>query len=191
MRHRKSGSQLARNSSHRRAMLRNMVTALFKYENIQTTDAKAKAIRPVAEKMIGLAKRGDLHARRQALAYMKDKAVTHSLFDVLKDRYTDRQGGYLRIVKMGNRKGDGAAMSIVQLLPGEEEKKTSKKSRKMKSAKTEQKKKSAAAVKKVKSQEKIDKGTPVADDKKTMKEDKIEEVVEGENEKENENDPKA
>lgn len=191
MRHRKSGSQLARNSSHRRAMLRNMVTALFKYENIQTTDAKAKAIRPVAEKMIGLAKRGDLHARRQALAYMKDKTVTHRLFDVLKDRYTDRQGGYLRIVKIGSRKGDGAAMSIVQLLAGEDEKKISKKSRKLKSAKTEQKKKTAGIVKKVKSQEKIDKGTPVADDKKTMKQDKIKEVVEGEKEKENENDPKA
>ena len=124
MRHRIAGKQLARNSSHRRAMLRNMVTSLFKHEQIETTDAKAKAIRPVAEKMITLAKRGDLHARRQALAYIKDKAVTHRLFDELKDRYLDRQGGYLRIIKKGTRKGDGAPISIVQLLPPEESKKS-------------------------------------------------------------------
>lgn len=120
MRHRKAGKELSRNTSHRRAMLRNMVTSLFKYEQIETTDTKAKAIRPIAEKMITLAKRGDLHARRQALSYMQDKAVTHRLFEEIKDRYLDRQGGYLRIVKKGFRKGDGAPVSIVQLLPAEE-----------------------------------------------------------------------
>lgn len=120
MRHRKAGKKLGRNSGHRKALLRNMVTSLFKYEQLHTTDAKAKALRPVAEKMITLAKRGDLHARRQALAYMNDKAVTHKLFEEIKDRYLDRQGGYVRVIKKGNRKGDGAPVSIIQLLPEEE-----------------------------------------------------------------------
>lgn len=120
MRHRKAGNQLGRNTSHRRAMLRNMVTSLFKYEQIETTDAKAKAVRPIAEKMITLAKRGDLHARRQALSYMQDKEVTHRLFDELKGRFSSREGGYLRIVKKGFRKGDGASISVVQLLSNDE-----------------------------------------------------------------------
>ena len=120
MRHRKAGNQLGRNTSHRRAMLRNMVTSLFKYEQIETTDAKAKAIRPIAEKMITLAKRGDLHARRQALSYMQDKEVTHRLFDELKGRFSSREGGYLRIVKKGLRKGDGASISVVQLVSNDE-----------------------------------------------------------------------
>ena len=127
MRHRKAGNQLGRNSSHRKALLRNMTTSLFKHEQIETTDTKAKALRPVAEKMITLAKRGDLHARRQALSYIQDKGVTHRLFDELKDRYLDRQGGYLRIIKQGTRKGDGAPISIVQLLPVEGGKKPGKK----------------------------------------------------------------
>ena len=120
MRHRKAGNQLGRNTSHRRAMLRNMVTSLFKYEQIETTDAKAKAIRPIAEKMITLAKRGDLHARRQALSYMQDKEVTHRLFNELKGRFSSREGGYLRIVKKGFRKGDGASISVVQLVSNDE-----------------------------------------------------------------------
>jgi large subunit ribosomal protein L17 len=121
MRHRKAGKQLSRNSSHRRAMLRNIVTSLFKYEQIETTDAKAKEARPIAEKMITLAKRGDLHARRLAMSYLQDKEVAHKLFDQLKDRLTTRQGGYVRIVKKGFRKGDGAPVSIVQLLVKETE----------------------------------------------------------------------
>ncbi len=127
MRHRKAGKELSRNTSHRRALLRNMVTSLFQHEQIETTDIKARAIRPVAEKLITLAKRGDLHARRQAMSFMQDKAVTHRLFEELKDRYLDRQGGYVRIVKKGYRKGDGAPVSIVQLLPAEEGKKPKKK----------------------------------------------------------------
>ncbi len=126
MRHRKAGKQLGRNTSHRRAMLRNMVTSLFEHEQIVTTDAKAKVVRPVAEKMITLAKRGDLHSRRQALAYMQDKGVIHKLFGDLKDRYLDRQGGYLRIVKKGVRKGDGASVSVIQLLPADESVKSRK-----------------------------------------------------------------
>lgn len=127
MRHRKAGVQLGRDTTHRRAMLRNMVTSLFKYEQIETTDAKAKTIRPVAEKLITLAKKGDLHARRQALGYIQEKEVTHRLFDELKDRYLDKQGGYVRIVKRGIRRGDGSAVSIVQLLPEEESKEAGKK----------------------------------------------------------------
>jgi large subunit ribosomal protein L17 len=134
MRHRKTGRRLGRNSSHRNAMFRNMVTSLFRYEQLETTESRAKELRPIAEKMITLAKRGDLHARRQALSYMKDKDVTHRLFDELKDRYSERQGGYLRIVKKGNRRGDGAPVSVVQLLPAEQKKKTKKKEKAVKPA---------------------------------------------------------
>ncbi len=130
MRHRKAGKQLSRNTSHRRAMLRNMVTSLFKYEQIETTDAKAKVARPIAEKMITLAKRGDLHARRQALSYIQEKQVAHKLFDELKDRYMDRQGGYTRIVKKTYRRGDGGGVSILQLLPQDEQGKPKKPKRK-------------------------------------------------------------
>ena len=127
MRHQKARKKLGRDSSHRTAMLRNMVTSLLRHEQLETTDAKAKQLRTVAEKMITLAKRGDLHARRQALAYIRDKAITHRLFDQIKDRYIDRQGGYVRIIKKGNRKGDGAPISVIQLLPAEEGKKKDKK----------------------------------------------------------------
>lgn len=127
MRHRKAGKKLGRNSSHRQAMFRNMVTSLFKHEQIETTDVKAKQLRPVAEKMITLAKRGDLHARRQVLAYMKDKTVTHRLFEELKDRYLDRQGGYVRIIKKSHRKGDAAPISVIQLLPADQDAKKGKK----------------------------------------------------------------
>ena len=127
MRHRKARKKLGRDSSHRKAILRNMVTSLFEYEQLETTDAKAKQLRTVAEKMITLAKRGDLHARRQALSYIRDKAITHRLFEEVKDHYLDRQGGYVRIIKKGNRKGDGAPISIIQLVPTDEGKKKVKK----------------------------------------------------------------
>jgi len=127
MRHQKAGTKLGRNSSHRRAMFRNMVTSLFRHEQIETTDAKARQLKPLAEKMITLAKRGDLHARRQVLAYMRDKTVTHALFEEKKARFEDRQGGYVRIVKKGRRKGDGAAVSVIQLLDPEKGVKTEKK----------------------------------------------------------------
>ncbi|MBW1921074.1 MAG: 50S ribosomal protein L17, partial [Deltaproteobacteria bacterium] len=92
MRHRKSGRNLSRTSSHRHATLRNLVTSLFKYEQIETTDAKAKELKPIAEKMVTLAKRGELSDRRQALAYIREKGVAHKLFEELKERYIDRQG---------------------------------------------------------------------------------------------------
>lgn len=127
MRHQKTGRKLGRNSSHRKAMFGNMVTSLFKHEQIETTDSKAKELRPIAEKLVTLAKQGDLHARRQAFAVMRDKAVTHKLFEDLKERFLDRQGGYTRIIKKGQRKGDGATVSIIQLVTKEEGRKKSKK----------------------------------------------------------------
>jgi large subunit ribosomal protein L17 len=130
MRHRTAGKKLGRDSSHRRAVLRNLVTSLFRYEEISTTQAKAKALRPIAEKMITLAKRGDLHARRQALAYLLDKSVAHKLFEQMKDRFSDRQGGYIRILKAGHRIGDNAPLAIVQLLLAGETKGSSKAARK-------------------------------------------------------------
>lgn len=126
MRHRKAGKKLGRDSSHRRAVLRNLVTSLFRYEEISTTHAKAKVLRPIAEKMITLAKRGDLHARRQALSYLLDKSVGHKLFEQMKDRFSDRQGGYIRILKAGHRVGDNAPLAIVQLLLAGETKGSSK-----------------------------------------------------------------
>ena len=137
MRHRKAGRNLSRNTSHRKAMLRNMMTSLFRHEQLETTDAKAKELRPLAEKMITLAKRGDLHARRQALAVLQDKAVAHRLFDEQTDRVLNRQGGYVRIVKKEFRKGDGAPISIIQLLPEEGAGKKTKKPKKEASAKRE------------------------------------------------------
>jgi len=116
MRHRRAGKKLGRDSAHRRAILRNLVTSLFRHEEISTTYAKAKALRPIAEKMITLAKRGDLHARRQALSYMMDKSVAHKLFDQMKDHFVDRQGGYIRILKTGHRSGDNAPLALIQLL---------------------------------------------------------------------------
>ncbi|MFC1838802.1 50S ribosomal protein L17 [Thermodesulfobacteriota bacterium] len=132
MRHQKTGRKLGRNSSHRKAMFRNMVTSLFKHEQLETTDAKAKELKPIAEKLITLAKKGDLHSRRLALSYMKDKSVTHRLFEEIKDRYINRQGGYVRIIKKGSRRGDGANLSIIQLLPEDIKKK--KKGKKTESA---------------------------------------------------------
>ena len=159
MRHRKAGKELGRNPSHRRAMLRNMVTSLLKHEQIETTDVKAKAVRPVAEKMITLAKRGDLHARRQALAYIQDKGTTHRLFGDLKDRYLERQGGYTRIIKKGVRKGDGAAISIIQLLPIEEGKKKVKKSKTKKASPDKAGDVTAGKGKKGESKPKLEKST--------------------------------
>lgn len=173
MRHQKVGKKLGRNSSHRKAMFRNMVTSLFKHEQLETTDAKAKELRPTAEKMITLAKRGDLHARRQALAFMKDKATTHRLFDELKDRYVDRQGGYVRIIKKTNRKGDGAPISVIQLLPDEEGKKKGKKKAKTGStkpkAKKEDKTKITSAKPKVKDEKKTETTSAKSEVKKESK----------------------
>jgi large subunit ribosomal protein L17 len=116
MRHRIAGRKLGRTTSHRVAMLRNMVTSLLEHEKVKTTDAKAKELRPLAEKLIGLGKRGDLHARRQALSVVRKPDVVKKLFEILSPRYQSRTGGYLRIVKVGYRPGDGAPVSIVELI---------------------------------------------------------------------------
>ena len=116
MRHRKAGRRLGRTSSHRKAMIRNMVTSLMEHERIVTTTPKAKEVRRYADKMMTLAKRRDLHARRQALSFMRDKAVVAKLFDTLKDEYMDRNGGYTRIIQTGNRAGDAAPMAILELV---------------------------------------------------------------------------
>ncbi len=117
MRHRKKGRGLSRSPSHRRAVLRNMATSLFQHERITTTTARAKELRPYAERLIGLAKRGDLHARRQAARRISDREVLGKLFDELGPRYTERPGGYTRILKLGApRKGDAADMALIELV---------------------------------------------------------------------------
>ena len=108
--------RIRRNSSHRRAMLRNMTTSFLDKESIVTTESKAREMRRFAEKMITLGKRGDLHARRQALAYLTDEDVVSKLFSVLAERYTDRNGGYTRMIKVGLRDGDGAPMVKIELV---------------------------------------------------------------------------
>lgn len=116
MRHNKSGRRLGRNSSHRLAMLRNMVTSLIEHEKITTTDIRAKELRKLADRMITLGKRGDLHARRQALQVIQDRKVVAKLFDMIGPRFKDRPGGYTRIIKLGVRLGDKAPLSQIELV---------------------------------------------------------------------------
>lgn len=121
MRHRNAGFKLGRNTSHRRAMLRNLVTSILVMDRVQTTITKCKATRPLVEKMITLGKRGDVHARRQAAAYLMTPASVDRLFAVVAPRYGSRNGGYCRIVRIGARKGDAAEMAIIELLGAEQE----------------------------------------------------------------------
>jgi large subunit ribosomal protein L17 len=116
MRHRAKGRQLSRTSSHKRAMLRNMATSLFQHDRVVTTTAKAKELRPYAERLITLARRGDLHARRQVERRIKDRAVSGRLFTEIGPRFAARPGGYTRIVKLGHRVGDGAELARIELL---------------------------------------------------------------------------
>ena len=116
MRHRKKGRKLSRTASHRRATLRNMATSLFRHGRIETTTAKAKELRPFAERLITLAKRGDLHARRLAARKIQDREVLGSLFDDIAPRFSERPGGYTRILKLGHRRGDAAEMSLIELV---------------------------------------------------------------------------
>ncbi|MDH3627111.1 MAG: 50S ribosomal protein L17 [Acidobacteriota bacterium] len=116
MRHRKSGRKLGRTSEHRMAMLRNMSSSLFTNERIKTTLAKAKALRPYAERLVTLSKRETLHARRQVLRSIPDRKVVAKLFDSLAARYAQRPGGYTRIIKLGPRRGDNAEMAIIELV---------------------------------------------------------------------------
>lgn len=115
MRHRKSGRPLGRNSSHRRALFRNLVTSFLEHGRIETTESKAKEIRPIAERMISLGKRGDLHSRRLAASYLFDRSVATLLFSDIAPRFSDQNGGYTRLVKSRIRKGDASQMAILEL----------------------------------------------------------------------------
>ena len=119
MRHKVAGWKLGRNTSHRRSLLRNLVTSLIVEERVETTIPKAKAMRPHVEKMITLGKRGDLSARRQAAAYLMTRDAVDKLFDTIAPRFGDRQGGYLRIIRAGWQKGDGADKAFIELLGSE------------------------------------------------------------------------
>lgn len=123
MRHGMKGRKLNRNKAHRRSLFANLAAALLKHEQIKTTLPKAKDLRPIVEKLITLGKRGDLHARRQALAYLYDEEVVRKLFAVIGERYKDRQGGYTRIIKAGNRFGDNAPVAYIELVDRDESEK--------------------------------------------------------------------
>jgi large subunit ribosomal protein L17 len=116
MRHRVDGKKLGRTTSHRQALLSNLAVALFKYGKIQTTEPKSKELRRTAEKLISLAKKNDLHTRRQAARIIRDHAVLKKLFEEIAPKYSDRNGGYTRIIKLGPRLGDAAPMSIIELV---------------------------------------------------------------------------
>jgi large subunit ribosomal protein L17 len=126
MHHGKAGSKLGRTSSHKEAMLRNMVTSVIKHERIRTTDTKAKELKKLAEKMITLGKKGSLHARRQALSVVRGKDMVSKLFGELTERYRNRAGGYTRIVKAGYRFGDNAPVSILEFISDEKKKEKAK-----------------------------------------------------------------
>ena len=121
MRHRNAGFKLGRNTSHRRALLRNLATSVLVEDRVETTVAKAKAVRPHVEKMITLGKKGDLHSRRQALSFLQTDTAVSRLFETVAPRYGDRQGGYLRIVRTGFRKGDGGETAFIELLGAEKQ----------------------------------------------------------------------
>jgi large subunit ribosomal protein L17 len=116
MRHQRAGKKLGRDSAHRKALYSNLAGALIEHGRIQTTEAKAKAVKPIAEKMITLGRRGDIHARRQALAYLRSQDVVYKLFSDVGPRFKDRPGGYSRIVKLGPRQGDAAEMVYLELV---------------------------------------------------------------------------
>ena len=116
MRHARSGKKLGRDSAHRRALYSNLAGALIEHGRIKTTEAKAKAVKPIAEQMITLGRRGDLHARRQALSFLRSQDVVHKLFADVGPRFADRPGGYSRIVKIGPRAGDAAVMVYLELV---------------------------------------------------------------------------
>jgi large subunit ribosomal protein L17 len=116
MRHQRAGKKLGRDSAHRKALYANLAGALIEHGRIKTTEAKAKAVKPMAEKMITLGRRGDVHARRQAIAFLRSQDVVHKLFSEVAPRFADRPGGYSRIVKIGTRQGDAAEMVYLELV---------------------------------------------------------------------------
>ncbi len=116
MRHRRAGKKLGRDASHRRALYANLAAALIEHGRIRTTVTKAKAVKPIAEQMITLGRRGDIHARRQALAYLRSQEIVHKLFSEVAPRFAGRPGGYSRIVRIGPRPGDAAEMAYLELV---------------------------------------------------------------------------
>jgi len=146
MRHLKSGRQLSRNSSHRWAMMRNLITALLREEKIQTTDPKAKELRRWVDRVITLGKQGSLHARRQVLSIVQDKAVVRKLFDTIGPRFKDRPGGYTRIIKLGIRRGDAAQMALIELVGSEGEKEAAGGGKKRRRTRRQQPEKQEAAA---------------------------------------------
>ena len=140
MRHLNSGRKLNRTSAHRKALFRNLVTSLIEHEHVRTTDAKAKELRRVADRMITLGKRGSLHARRQAAAYIRRRSVVTKLFNEVAERFRERPGGYTRIVKVGTRHGDAAPMSVIELTDrGEQSKAEAEKKRERRRRQAEKK----------------------------------------------------
>lgn len=168
MRHRKASLKLNRTTSHRKAMFRNMVTSLFKHDRIRTTGVKAKELRRWADHIITLAKRGDLHARRQALSIIREKGVVHKLFEEAPERFGHSAGGYTRIVKLGRRAGDAAPMSLIELVVPEA---GGKKKAKKKAGKSAAEKKKTRADKKAAVETAQEKKSP----KKKARSDKKEE----------------
>lgn len=175
MRHRKAGLKLNRTSSHRDAMFRNMVTSLFKHQRIRTTDVKAKELKRWADNLITLAKRGDLHARRQALSIVREKEVVHKLFAEAAVQYGDRSGGYTRIIKLGRRPGDAAPISLIELVLSVDDKK--KKIKKKKKAKATIDKKSADKRKDIKEEEIIEKKKALEEDVQKKKADEADKAA--------------
>ena len=112
----RKGKRLGGSASHQKAILSNLAKSLIEHERLETTQVRAKAVQPLVDKLVGFAKRGDLHARRQALAIIGDRDVVHKLFDEIGPRYSDREGGYSRVVKTGPRKGDAAPMAIIEFV---------------------------------------------------------------------------
>ena len=130
MRHRKAGKKLGRLTAHRLALFRNQLVSLFEHERIETTEAKAKALRPLADKVISLAKRESLHARRLVLGLVPNRTVVKKIFDSVAPRYADRRGGYTRLFRVGRRVGDGAPVALIELIDRPESDKADKKGKK-------------------------------------------------------------
>ena len=141
MRHRNEGRKLSRNTSHRRALLRNLVTSLLEHGRLMTTLPKAKEVRPLAERMITLGKRDNLHARRQVHSYLLKDDTARKVFTTIAPKFADRKGGYSRIIKLGNRKGDGADLAIIELLGSDLEAKKAERAAKAEAKEAKKKKK--------------------------------------------------
>ena len=161
MRHRKAGVKLNMTSSHKQAMFRNMVTSLFKYDRIRTTDVKAKELRRWADHMVTLAKRGDLHARRQAMSIIREKDVVHKLFEQASERFGSISGGYTRVIKLGRRPGDAAPVSLIELVTAESRDQKKKPAKKAKSTAPKKAKEKAAETETV--EETVEEQAPAAE----------------------------